>query len=213
MKMSSAFSLTELLVVIVIIAILAVASLPMISSLNQAGGMNAASGTILSLLQQSHLYATSHNTYVYVGVLSTNTSASTTELWLVGAASRTGTDLSQGGTHNINVNDPNGGLELLGKVAKFPRILIKTGSQISSALVSRPAGALSLNLQTATSTLSPIFQATFSNFVWFCPDGTASSNATGANSFEFGIEAAQQQKNAAVFQVTGITGIAKLYRP
>ena len=208
------FSLVEILSVLGIMALLAGFSLPMISGLSDAGRFDQSVDNLSTLLDQCHAQAVANDTYVYVGMVKTTDAMSVPELWVVAIASSGGTDVSFNGTQAIQVNDPNNGATSLCKVAKLQQLVFEPGSQIGSSQVARPSGAQSIDIPTSSTALfGPISQTQFSTLLRFNPDGTASNNANINTRFEFAVQSATHSQNVAVIQVSGLTGVTKVYLP
>lgn len=73
-----AFTLIELMVVIGIIAVLTTLLVPAFTGLKKADDVTAAAYDIKGVLEQARVYATSRNTYVWIGFFEENVSASST---------------------------------------------------------------------------------------------------------------------------------------
>ncbi len=209
-----AFTLVELLTVICIMTLLTLLSLPAIVSLSNARHFEQSVLSVASLLEQSHAYAVANNTYVYVGIFSKRDAMNTPELWMAAVASRTGTDVSQGGTQAIDMNDPEQGALFFRKVDKFSQLDFKSGSEINSSQVQRPSNAQSINITgSPTALFGPISQMEFSTLLCFNPDGTVSNNSTLNSQFEFGVQSTRHSQDVAVIQIAGMTGLIKVYQP
>lgn len=220
-----AFSLTELLVVICIIALLAASSMPAITALGRGSQVTHAASTLAGLLEQAREYAVAQNTYVWVGFYQDTSSIN---MSIVAVASKDGTNLTES-TPDLGVV-PNASVDLIYRVQTFKQVQLKEpgDAELTACFAqplmpaTSPVNALGKDNMVisvkvpGSASASPI---RFTRVVQFTPTGSVRNNSTSAiNLVEFGLQpkvAAQDKnsRNVVVMRINGFTGLTQVYRP
>jgi prepilin-type N-terminal cleavage/methylation domain-containing protein len=218
-RLTSGFTLIEIVVVIAIIVVLMAIIAPAFTSLKSAGDVTSAAYTIKGALDQARTYAQANNTYTWVGFFEEDGSQPSTNPATAGAgrivmsivASKDGTMLYTGNLSSAVILDPPNSATLLpiGKLGKIDNVHLKTfaaGPGTGDTFLTRPPWASnaaqigndpstppspSLTFHYPTGSSSP--QYTFVKVVQFSPTGEAvidNSNYTFAPVSEIGIQPA-----------------------
>ena len=193
---SSAFSLIELLVVIAIFALMATLTLPAISSINQAGGINRAGQILGDQIILARQEATSKNRAIEVRLINVNDPMwpgyRAIQLWLI---DESGT--SQGP---------------LGKIQKLPESIVIASNTLSPLLTADPNVSGTTNFGALGSCAYGGFRVRAS--------GSLSSDVTTNNNFltvqrakDTGSQPGTDPKNYYTVRVNPITGRVTIHRP
>lgn len=224
------FSLLEILVVLTVMATLASLAVISVGGIGRGAGMNQAVSQVSGLLEQARQESIATHTYVWVAIYNPN-SSSTDPLVVAVIASRDGSNTSDGTTPiswtnaTIDLSSPaNSNLMLMNKVYFFDGILFQgaavfTATQIP-ALSSEPAADATVN---NLSNGAPQFSIngggrvyTCTRVIEFAPSGQACINTAPVEFAEFGLQSRRgntvDPNNIAVFRVSGLTGLTRLYR-
>lgn len=219
------FTLTELLVVVAIMALLTTVGLPSIGGIGSAGKMTQAVVELSGLMDQARQYAVAQNTYVWIAFLKDTTAQNQDQVTVAVIASQDGTDPNPapGGAYDYGAV-PNASLVLLGKVRSFSQLQLKaagtfTASDIAS-LAGLPAAGTANDLSSQATFHVPLpgaAAAAFTQSIVFLPTGEARNGAGPIDLLEFGLEPEKTQAallaaNAAVVRVSGLTGQTMVYR-
>lgn len=212
-----AFSLIELMVVVAIITIVATFAVPAVSNLGGSGKFNQSIATVSGLLDQARQYAIAQNTYVWVGFANEAGGAEGDRVWL-------GVLASKDGTRTMTADN----------VPLISRLQVLQNTQLPAASPALPGGAgpAQTGADLGGGGLVTVSKPgggtlTFERFLRFSPSGEAQvpsgGSADPADSFppvnfaEFGLlpvkGSTPLQANAAIIQVNGLTGNARVYRP
>lgn len=219
------FSLTELLVVVAIMAMLVTASVVSLSSLSSNGQITRTAAEISGLLEQARQYAVAQHTYVWVAFYRDSDSLSGGEgLRMAIIVSGDGTDsLNWSGTTQVPraTDQP---LDLLTKIRTYPQIQYCRAATITvSDIPTLPAVALNetsnspsnkmeFNIRIPTKATSVIF----SQVIQFTPSGEARNGNDPVEVLEFGLKPVKSgtvlDKNETVVRINGLTGQTIVYR-
>lgn len=208
------FSLTELLVVIGIMAILAVASVPAINAISGSGQVTQTVYEISGMLEQARQYAVAQNTFVWVVFYYPSESAEQVSIAVV--ASKDGTDptISNGIEVPLTGTVPNTTIDLLSRVRTFQQVKLKntvTGTSLPNLHNGTPdalAGSASLNIK-----IPGVGTQAFNRAIKFTPTGQARVTTTPTEAVDFGLEPVKANaKNVAVIRINGLTGENIVYR-
>jgi len=224
-KSQGGFTLTELLVVICIMAIIISAAVPAVTGLKGAGSVNQATAALDGLLEQAREYAVAQNTYVWVAFYTDTNAQGQNELFAAVIASNDGTDPNPipGSAYSYG-KIPSAPLTLLNKVSTFTQLQLKpagtfTSSQLSS-LANLPAAGTVNELSDMAFTLQipgRTGTTTFPSSIQFLPTGEARNNSSPIDLVEFDLEPAMTSstangQNVAVLRTDGLTGQTLVYR-
>jgi prepilin-type N-terminal cleavage/methylation domain-containing protein len=215
----SAFTLVELLVVISIMSVLAAVTTWSIYGNQTSGRANAAILTLGGFVDECRQYAIANNTYVYVGICQNPAATGpASEVWLGAVASSDGTDVSSAGKNTLTVGT---------NVKAISKLMILQGVDIQNATQSQfatatnwtaPSGATDAS-QPGAAQIGPLgaANAMIPLSFYFAPDGSVSTNGTVTTCLALGLEISagstpSHHVDPAVFQVTGLTGITKVFR-
>lgn len=216
------FSLTELLVVIGIMALLAVASVPAINALSANGQINQTITEVSGMLEQARQYAVAQNTYVWV-VFSrdANSPSAGQPLYAVVLASKDGTDPVAFGAYSKDIPSDTSAIDLLSRVRSFRQIHFENNAASLSANVpSLAGGGTSSDVSSSTIFKIKLPGATttteFSNAIVFTPTGQARNGETPVEALDFGLQSkkgsALDHNNGVVMRINGLTGKTIVYR-
>ena len=238
-RTSGAFTLVELLaVMVIIIAVLGLSTLA-ITSLNGANSLTMSAAILSDILQQARVYATSNHTYVYVGLQEASSSTATTGVGHVSVA----VVASVTGTRPYTTPQAltSSGVSTVGKLEYLDNVdITSTTVPTNGNLAARPTPATTLpapgflylgnsnvkSTVTFTWPLSGTAQHTFAKVIEFDPQGVArvqqSSTAFDPTIPAYievdllpthGAVASTTVTNAVVIQIDGMTGAVRTYRP
>lgn len=222
-----AFSLVELLTVLVIIGILAAAVVPAMGTLTGAKGFGNAISRLSQTLDEARAYAVAKRTYVYVGIGEFSAAAPEDQgltgngrVALFTVASKDGTWMAP----NAQADDFRIKTQAISPLIRLNHVHLESVSDSSGGL-QRPSNssvqALTLgNANTLNFPLAGTARYTFSTCLEFSPQGIVrvygSSSLPGF--IEIGLKNSKgnqliASKNVAVAQLSGLTGKSTLYRP
>ena len=205
------FTLIELLVVIGVIVVMAAVMAPAMSFIKGGNDLGTAGNRISGLLEQSRAYAMSRNTYVWAGLKNVNP----------GGPVAIAAVYSKDGSANTNSTN----LVTLGKLIVIENVCLASVTATNAGLnrqtadtnLSSGASLVSFSLTKGGSTY------TFTNTIGFNSQGIAVTQGFDSISqiIEIGLipsrntnaSPATMPSNVVVFQVSGITGSVKTYRP
>jgi prepilin-type N-terminal cleavage/methylation domain-containing protein len=225
------FTLTELLVVVSIMALLTTVGLPSLGGINSSGKMTQAVAELSGLLDQAREYAVAQNTYVWVAFNTDSTTPNQDQITVAVIASQDGTDPSNAdpnppadGSHDYGTV-PTQPLVLLGKVRSFSRVQLMdagtfTSTQIA-ALGDLPSASSDNRISQKATFRVRLPGATtttvFGQSIAFLPTGEARNGTAPIDLLEFGLQADSSKTaalggNAAVVRVMGLTGQTTVYR-
>jgi type II secretion system protein H len=198
------FSLVELLVVIAIVGVLTSISVPMISSLNQAGNVTKTVYDLASTMENARAAAMANNTYVWVGVKGDDRD---NRLQVTAVMGKTGQSDDLGNAANYVV------------LAK-PQVYENITLQKSLNVPGKESGAASiLEADVGEFTQTVLGKSvTFEQVVQFSPGGQVTIVANKPSRWiEIGLQPARAnaktQKNIAALQISGLTGQVRVFRP
>ncbi len=224
-KSLQAFSLVELLVVIVIMIILVTGATLSLRGVNSSGQFNKALAEISGLLEEARSYAVAQNTYVWV-VLYQDTPANGGPLGVYAAAysSGDGTD-PFGWAGSVTIPPGTVGSTTLSQVThiyKYRGIHLETTTLPSAPTTTPPATpATAPTFQITTQSDSgPVTLSGTSSVYWliqFTPTGAARVGPSPVDSVWLGLQAARAQttfdpNNIASIKISGLTGVTTVYR-
>lgn len=218
------FSLIEMLTVMAIIGVLAATVVPAVFGVMAGTSATSATLELSSFLEQSRLYATGNNTYVFVSLLPTTDDAKRPELWATAIASNDGSNLYNTSASTFTIGSGANNARQIAKVMKIKGFVAKGKNTISTTVVPRPdpTGStvgdiinISANGKTFTTGAGQVFPVSF----WFAPDGSANLPTGLPSRLEVAIQPNQKQSASAadaawasVFQIAGLTGTVRVYR-
>ena len=205
---SRAFTLVELMIVVVIIGILLVIARPALMPLKGAGDMNAAAYTIADALQQARTYAMANNTYTWVGFAGSVNTPVTGQVYIAVIASNDGTRYvctnPAGGaplatdsstTAAISIGTTSGTAAQIGKLTTLSNIHI--GDTLAphpdgTDFESRPSVNAAYRISSSGNSIHTftVRQITFNRWLQFSPRGEALVNGGAtqmANYAEVGV--------------------------
>jgi prepilin-type N-terminal cleavage/methylation domain-containing protein len=227
----SAFTLVEMLVVLVIMAILSVLAAPAISSLLSGKNATRNISELSDTLELARQYATANNTYVWVAFYPNTGSDNTHSLSVAVLASNDGTDpesttSTPWGTTGCNYGTvPSSEISLVSKVTTLKQISLQNAGSFSvDTLPATPTVTASVNsLVTSSSGLfnmalpgasTPV---EFTEGVEFLPSGQVRNSSSPINVIDLDVQpqtgSASQTQNVAVLRINGLTGQTVVYRP
>ncbi|TLD68621.1 prepilin-type N-terminal cleavage/methylation domain-containing protein [Phragmitibacter flavus] len=228
----SAFTLIEVLTVVVIISILVALSAPIITSINGANTVTRNAYTLTDTLDQARSYATANNTYTWVGIFEENADAPGTpgigRIILGIFASTDGSKIYADGTPSPGPLDPTR-LKQIGELIQLEHTDLVTLSSSDIQRDTVPAAIHQVAEDTFTSpiTITPPHHTdpatasyTFAKLIQFSPLGDASKIASSpVRCIEFGLRPTKgnitdtTSKNLVAVQLSGIGGQPSLHRP
>ena len=227
-----AFTLIEVLTVVVIIGILVALSAPMINSLNGANVVTRNAYTLTGALEQARSYATANNTYTWVGVFEEDADSPGVSgigrVILAIFASTDGTKVYTEGSTGGSTLDPTR-LQQLGELIQLDHTDLVA---LDSSDIQRDTVPSSIHQVSEDGFVSPITVAvplnsgssasryTFKKLIQFSPLGDASRiNSSPVRCIEFGLRPAKGNvtdsttQNLVAVQLAGIGGHTSLHRP
>jgi hypothetical protein len=199
--------------------ILAVTAAWSVAGMETSGQANGAISTTSGFMDECRQYALANNTYVYVSLYQNPAlSGASSEVWLGAMASTDGTDISSAGKDNVVAGS---GAQAISKVLVLKGVTLQSATQaaIASAVNwSAPAGVVDVS-QGGTAQMGPLgaSETMLPVSFYFAPDGSVSTNGTLSTALTFGLEmgrgsTASHPVNPAVFQITGLAGVTKVFR-
>jgi prepilin-type N-terminal cleavage/methylation domain-containing protein len=219
-KREDAFSLVELLVVITVIALLTSLTVPALSALKNAGGVNQAVNGISLSPDEARAYAMAHNTYVWVGFVQPTGSQNL----LVGMVAGTA-----GGSSSINVSSaPPTSYVPIATVQSYPNLSLATVSAVESSNSDTSwTSLMPVGTELSSSSLTGFTQSsggtTLSfpqgSILQFSPQGEANVSSTGAlqHWIQFGLQPVRGGRSngpdVAIIQISGLNGRVQVFRP
>ncbi|MEZ0297141.1 MAG: Tfp pilus assembly protein FimT/FimU [Candidatus Methylacidiphilales bacterium] len=218
----AAFSLMELVVVIGIMLVIAAISIPMFSGLTSSSQFNRAAMEISGLLESARQTAVTQNTYTWLA-MGVKTAANGEKILHVAVlSSKDGSDPTPWGSYGTVPSDAIG---IVTQTRFFKQVILSDAGTFGTAVVptlpATPAvtAANSLSQGTASFTITtPQETVTYDRVVQFTASGEARNSANGTQVIEFALQpqrgnsAAGDDKNIAVFRISGITGQCQVYR-
>ena len=217
----NAFTLVELLVVVGIMIILAAISIPAMRGLGKSQSITSAVTVLNGILNNARQEAITKNTYVYVamGNVPAVKSPNTTDLWIVTFTANDGMnsiDLSS--APSLDLTAANNGWQLTAAARSFEQVTL---CDRADDLSPKPSSLPSPDVDPAN--INPLDEATISisaggntiqlnRLMVFTPNGQAMSDAELNQYVEFGIVAAQNSNDCAVFRISGNLGVITVYR-
>ena len=214
------FSLIEMLTVMAIIGVLAATVVPPLFGVMAGTSATSATLELSSFLEQSRLYATGNNTYVFVSLLPTKDDANRPELWATAIASNDGSNLYNTAGTTFTLGSGANNARQITKIMKIKGFVMKKKGDIDATVVPRPAGSsdiinISTNGKTFTAANGTVFPVSY----WYAPDGSANLPSGLPSRLEVAIQPNQKQSTSAadaawasVFQIAGLTGTVRVYR-
>jgi prepilin-type N-terminal cleavage/methylation domain-containing protein len=222
-KPSRGFTLIELLVVIALIAALMAMAGPAVNALQGAANLTKASEDLKSVFEQARAHAMANNNYVYVGVVEIDEADTSTNKPLPsGGAIMAGIAASKTGTAVRTDPITTDAVSLVSRPFKLQNVVMTDVANDTGGLVNRKTGENVVALMAAN---TPGLKwpgsggVAFDKVIEFDPQGVARlARSHAATTIDGYIEIPLRQKtggqdNAAVIQIDGITGVARLYRP
>ncbi len=228
------FTLTELLVVLLVMVLLAGLLGPAFQSIKGGQDLTSMAVDIKGVLDQARSQAMAQNTYVYVGFQEVDalTPTSSDGIGRVAAA----TLFSSVGTRPTNLS---ANVSAVGKVRTFDNLHFSDSASLTTgALANRPGGSASgipsssvINLMGVSSALSFAWplgtggRYSFTKVIEFDPRGVARLQTNTSTPAEIqpyieialvpsrGNQVTSLAKNQAAIQIDGVTGRTTLYRP
>ena len=220
----SAFTLIELLSVLVIIAIISALAFTSIPLMLKANQIDSSAAVVTGILDLAHEAAISSNTYVWVAFTDPSANSSFHGIWVATILSQDGTESPiNTGTASApiwatSITIPGNNLQLLNKIQSLPGVSIVDATALPSALTSQaPASATALFEGSVTWTVTPLQNSTsstiyFTHAIEFAPNGNAHVPTWNSN-IQFGLVPIQgSTTNAILFNVSRFTGKATSYR-
>jgi len=232
----SAFTLVEMLVVLLIIAILVALGAPIISSLSNANHITRNAFQLTGALEQARSYATANNTYAWVGIFEEDADlrgvAGTGRVILSIVASTDGSRVYPEGNTNPEALDATR-LRQVGELVQLEHCTLDTLTAEDVPRETIPAAACQV-ADDSFSNRGPIENRatfkfpltgnvptyTFKKIIQFSPMGDASKIVDSpVRCIEFGLRPAQGNipdtlsKNLVAVQLTGIGGRVAILRP
>lgn len=228
------FSLSELLVVITIIAILTTAGGPAFSALTSSGSADQNISQLSGLLEQAREYAVAQNTYVWVAFCNSTASNGTNQVAVAVIASTDGTDpaningVSSWQTYGYGAV-PGAGLALVNKIVTLKQLNIESANSVSPPTLPAvtPAVTSSANSINSSSTNNSTgfftiqlpgtsTTASFIQAVQFTPSGQARNSSSPVNVIDVDLQpqkgTVNDAHNVAVLRVNGLTGETVVFR-
>ncbi len=220
------FTVTELLVVVSIMALLATASLPSLGGLGAAGKTRAALSDMSGLLEQARQYAVAQGTYVWVVFRADTDAQGQDRLSVAVLASRDGTDPNSDPSSAYDYGTvPGPSLDLISKVRAFSRLQLHdagtfTSSDLASLAGMPTAGTANDLSRAATFGVRLPGDASASSFtksIQFLPTGEARNGPSPIDLLELDLQPIRaaslpDPSNVAVVRVCGLTGQTLVYR-
>ncbi|OJV02706.1 MAG: hypothetical protein BGO12_14835 [Verrucomicrobia bacterium 61-8] len=227
---SAAFSLVELLVVMAIMITIMGIAAPAFSGISRAGNVSSAAYEVASIIEDARSYAMARNTYVWVGLLEENVTATTPgsagkgRIVIGVVASKDGTmiyDLASPGQLPADRVAP------LSRAVKIDNMQLKTfpeGTGGGADFDSRPPandGGTWIESGGVSQTPFSMGGYVFQKAIEFNPRGEARINNAGSALrpvVEIGLQPARgadvdsHESNLAAVQVSGVAGNVKIYR-
>ena len=222
-KVSKAFTLVELLMVMAIICLMLVAIGPSLSSLSSSSYSNSIS-QIAQAFDLARQHAMAKNTYVWVGLYNGTAGSAGSYVALCVIESKTGTDIL--GTNAVILSSTTGstpaGFTTVQKTKRISQMqLVPPGVITQAQIPSLPI--LSVPAAGLTNAIGASFQITvppppapynpneiFNNIVEFTPNGEARVSSSLVGHIELGLK--QWPRNTpAVIRLNGLTGLATVY--
>ncbi len=214
------FSLTELLVVVAIMAIMASLTLPALKGLNQAGRFNASIGGLDETLNLARQTAVARNTYVFVALAVPASSADSLSALVVASADGTN-PFASAWSGVVTLPDP--AFRLVAPPKDYAQCqFIEAGVVTPRQIPTLPgAGATSqngLSTDPVFTVATPAGPRTYSRVIAYAPSGQAYNGLTQVDFIEFGLQpgpapTAEIGKDVALLRVAFVTGKPTLYRP
>jgi prepilin-type N-terminal cleavage/methylation domain-containing protein len=232
-KSRSAFTLVELLTVMVIIGILAALAAPTLHGIN-GNEVGRAIYSVSDTLDQARAYAMSRNTYVYVGVVQDTNSSAAGSMVLGVVASNQGTQMFSAG--NPNLSSSSGSFSPINKLLRIenvhaasipassptggnPRQVVPNSYKLGDASFDPATPAYSFTVGpyrfTSAAGVSTAPGVSSAGMLQIDPQGVVSEvGGLSAPFFEMGLEPDYgNQANYAALQIAGVTGAVRIYRP
>jgi prepilin-type N-terminal cleavage/methylation domain-containing protein len=220
-RASSAFTLVEMLVVMLIIGVLTLLAVPALSSLSNSGNVNGAVTGVSLLLDQARTYAMGHNTYVWVG-FSQNTTNQQLIVGVVAGTTGQASDLTTSSAAGVPNYAPIIKLQTFSHLSLSTTITALSNTGLSSLATSAD------DISKSNSDVVGLFKqqgvgmtVTFnSDVLQFSPQGEATLGITpsdGSHWIQIGLQPERgnntSDPNVAVLQVATLTGLVNVFRP
>jgi len=209
-----AFSLIELLTVICIIAMLSTLAVASLSGISGAGQMNSALAKAAGYIDQVRGFAVAHSTYAYVGYRVTD--APDIRVVLVAVASNSGEDLSSSTDINPTATDT---AVQIGRPLQLTGVsLVRAEDLEMSKVPTMPEVESRGEKLSAENMQLTVGGETYTVLAAFGPSGAVSFRKDVKKLLEFALIQANQKSatdkftDAGLVQISGLTGLTRVYR-